>query len=84
MYLFPRIGDVLPPRSPSGIKNKIIRVLCKNGEMYIGQIAKKAKLARATVSRYIQILEAEGVVERREQKPYIYFKIKEGDVCEKK
>jgi len=58
------------------IKEKILRILEDGGETFTKDIAKKASISVTTASKYLSILEAEGQIERRTQKPYTYWKIK--------
>lgn len=57
------------------IKNDILVYLEKNKEKTISQIAEGVGVSRPTASKYLQILEAEGKVRKREQTPYIYYSL---------
>ena len=56
---------------------KITEVLKNNGELFTKQVAKKAKLSVNTASKYLSILEGEGKVIKRTQKPFKFWSLKE-------
>ena len=58
-------------------KDKIIQLLKQQGKMFIKDIAKKLTISSATVSKYLGILNAEGKVSKSEQRPYIYWQLKD-------
>ena len=58
-------------------KDKIIQLLKQQGKMFIKDIARKLTISPATVSKYLGILKAEGKVSKSEQRPYIYWQLKD-------
>jgi len=62
--------------SESELKQKILKLLKEKGEAYTKEIAKAISISTTTASKYLNILEAEGRVEKRIQKPYTYWRIK--------
>lgn len=59
------------------IKDRIIQLLKQQGKMFNKEIAGKLTTSPATVSKYLGILHAEGKVSKSEQRPYIYWQIKD-------
>lgn len=58
------------------VKEEILRILREREEVYTKELAKILSKSPTTVSKYLVILEAEGRVKRRVQKPYTYWSIK--------
>jgi len=65
----------------SETKNKIIQLLRKeHRKMFTKEIAKDLKMAPTTISKYLEILHAEGVVIKSDEtKPYKYWSLKNKD-----
>ena len=63
----------------SEIKNNIIQLLKERGEMFTKDIANNSspKMSPATASKYLGILHAEGKVLKSEQRPYIYWQLRD-------
>ena len=59
------------------IKDKIIQLLKQQGKMFIKDIAGKLTTSPSTISKYLGILNAEGKVSKSEQRPYIYWQLKD-------
>ncbi len=59
------------------IKDRIIQLLNQQGKMFSKDIAKKLNISPATVSKYLGILHAEGKVSKSEQRPYIFWHLKD-------
>ncbi|MCJ7635562.1 ArsR family transcriptional regulator [Candidatus Bathyarchaeota archaeon] len=63
--------------SEEEIKDKITRLLKKRGKMFIKDIARELTTSPATISKYLGILNAEGKVSKSEQRPYIYWQLRD-------
>ncbi len=57
-------------------EQKIIKVLTKHNELYTKQVAELTGLSTNTVSKYLSVLEKEGRVKMRKQKPFKFWKLK--------
>lgn len=63
--------------SETGQGKKILKVLQDNveKELYTKKVAELSSLSSSTVAKYLGILEKEGKVKMREQKPYKFWKL---------
>lgn len=57
--------------------DRILEVLKKNGEMHTKKVAELAKMSASVASKYLGLLEKDGKVTLREQKPFRFWKLKE-------
>lgn len=57
---------------------KILGVLRKHGgnELYTTKVAELAKLSPSTTAKYLSLLEKDGEVVMREQKPFKFWRLK--------
>lgn len=62
----------------TGQEEKILKVLgqYEGKELYIKEVARLAKLSPSTATKYLGLLEKDGKVVLREQKPFKFWKIK--------
>ena len=63
--------------SEENIKAKITKLLKTRDKMFTKDIAKELTTSPATISKYLGILNAEGKVSKSEQRPYIYWQLKD-------
>lgn len=58
---------------------KILEALRKNvgNELYTKEVAELARLSPSTTAKYLGLLEKDGIVSVREQKPFKFWKLKE-------
>jgi len=66
------------------VKEKIIKLLQDERELFTAEIAKKLKISSTTASRYLAILEAEGKIISSVKTPYKYWGIKNKNSGDKK
>lgn len=64
--------------SETGPRERILEVLRKHGnkELYTKKVAELAKLSPSTTAKYLSLLEKDGEVTMREQKPFKFWKLK--------
>ncbi|MFW6194667.1 MAG: ArsR/SmtB family transcription factor [Halobacteriota archaeon] len=57
------------------IREKILNML-SGREAYTKEIAEELSVSVTTASKHLNVLEAKGLLEKRRQKPYVYWKKK--------
>jgi DeoR/GlpR family transcriptional regulator of sugar metabolism len=57
--------------------DRILEVLKKNGEVHTKKVAELSKMSASVASKYLGLLEKDGKVVLREQKPFRFWKLKE-------
>ena len=58
-------------------EKEILSVLRKHGELHTKKVAELAKMAPSTAAKYLGLLEKDGKVFKREQRPFKFWRAKE-------